>query len=168
MILQNPRLINFLGFVACAAMMAYALYAEHVLYLMPCPLCIFQRIAVITLGSVFLVAALHNARGVGRKVYAGFILLSATAGVIVAGRHVWLQNIPEDQVPTCGPGLEHIIESFPFAEALRLIFTGSGECADVDWSLLGLSMPTWVLIAVVVLGVAGIWNNVRAPHRESF
>ena len=142
-------------------MMAYALYAEHVLFLMPCPLCVFQRMAVIALGVVFLLSAMQNPNGMGRNIYAALVAISSAAGVVVAGRHVWLQNMPEDQVPACGPGFGYIFESFPFGEALALIFAGSGECADVDWLFLGLSMPTWVLILFIVIGTAGVWNNVR-------
>ena len=134
--------------------MAYALYAEHVLFLMPCPLCILQRIAVISMGVVFLVSAIHDPTGFGRKIYAALVAIAATAGAVVAGRHVWLQVMPEDQVPACGPGYDYIIESFPFSEALALIFAGSGECADIDWSFLGLSMPAWVLISIIVIGVS--------------
>ena len=94
--------------------------------------------------------------------YTALVLIVAAAGAGVAGRHVWLQNLPADQVPACGPGFDYIIDSFPLSEALALIFTGSGECATIDWQFLGLSMPAWVLIAVVPLGVFGIWNNLRA------
>lgn len=159
--LPEPRLLNLLGFFACSAMMAVALYAEHVLDLMPCPLCVFQRMAVIAMGIIFLVSAIHNPAGVGRKIYAGLLFLAAGAGAVVAGRHVWLQNMPEDQVPACGPGFGYIIDSFPFSEALAMIFTGSGECADIVWHFIGLSMPTWVLISIVVLGSAALWNNLR-------
>jgi disulfide bond formation protein DsbB len=157
----TSRTVNFAGFAACLGMMGYALYAEHVLLLMPCPLCIFQRIAVISLGLIFLVAALHDPRGVGRRLYAVLLLIAATAGAGVAGRHVWLQNLPPDMVPSCGPGFDYIIDSFPLSEALGLIFTGSGECASIDWQFLGMSMPAWVLISIVVVGVAGAWNNLR-------
>jgi disulfide bond formation protein DsbB len=142
-------------------MMAYALYAEHVLYLMPCPLCVFQRIAVIALGVIFLSAALQDPDGIGRKVYALLLAVAAGGGIVVAGRHVWLQNLPEGQVPACGPGFGYIFDSFPFGEALAMIFAGSGECADIDWIFLGLTMPTWVLISIVVIGAAGVWNNLR-------
>jgi len=142
-------------------MMAYALYAEHVLYLMPCPLCVFQRIAVISLGLLFLLAAIHNPAAFGRKIYALLLLIAGGAGVGVAGRHVWLQNLPADEVPSCGPGFDYIIDSFPLADALKMIFSGSGECASIDWSLLGLSMPAWVIIGVSVVTTAGIWNNLR-------
>ncbi|MBT8077063.1 MAG: disulfide bond formation protein B [Gammaproteobacteria bacterium] len=159
--LPNQRVVYLAGFAACAGMMAYALYAEHKLMLMPCPLCVFQRMAVIALGIVFLAAALQNPQSWGRRVYALLIALASAAGISVAGRHVWLQNLPEDQVPACGPGFDYIIDSFPLAEALRVIFSGSGECATVDWQFLGLSMPAWVLIAVAGLGVAGLWNSLR-------
>jgi len=143
--------------------MAYALYAEHVLYLMPCPLCVFQRLAVISLGVIFLLAAIHNPTGKIRNAYATLVVLAAGAGVGVAGWHIYIQNLPADEVPSCGPGFDYIMDTFNFGEALRMIFTGSGECASIDWSFLGLSMPAWVVISVSVIGVAGIWNNLRKP-----
>jgi disulfide bond formation protein DsbB len=161
MTLSARRQLNVAGFLACVAMMAYALYAEHVLLMAPCPLCVFQRLAVISLGFIFLAAALHDPVGAGRRVYAVLILIAAGAGAGVAGRHVWLQNLPADEVPSCGPGFDYIIDSFPLADALKLIFTGSGECASVDWQLLGLSMPAWVLIALILIGAFGVWNNLR-------
>lgn len=157
----DRRGLNVAGFVACAGLMAYALYAEYGLLLEPCPLCVFQRMAVAALGAVFLVAALHNPAGRARFIYAGFVGLAGAAGIAVAGRHVWLQSLPADRVPACGPGFDYIIDSFPFLEALRLIFSGSGECANVDWQFLGLSMPAWVLISFVLLGALGLWNNLR-------
>jgi len=159
--IPGRRPLNLAGFIACAGLMAYALYAEYGLLLTPCPLCVFQRMAVIALGLVFLVATLHNPSGFGRYVYTALLAIAAGAGVGVAGRHVWLQNLPPDQVPSCGPGFDYIIDSFPLADALKLIFTGSGECASVDWQFLGLSMPTWVVISVTVIGLSGLWNNLR-------
>lgn len=157
----STRQLNLAGFLACAGMMAYALYAEHVLMLMPCPLCVFQRMAVISLGIVFLVAAIHDPAAQGRRVYAVLVLAAGGAGIGVAGRHVWLQNLPADEVPSCGPGFEYIMDSFPLSDALKMIFTGSGECATIDWQFLGLSMPAWVVISVSVITVAGLWNNLR-------
>ena len=162
MTLPNRRMMNLAGFVACAGLMAYALYAQYGLELDPCPLCVLQRIAVIGLGVVFLIATLHNAAGFGSRVYGGLLGIVTAFGVIVAGRHVWLQSLPPDQVPACGPGLGYMLDTFPLGEALKMVFTGSGECANVDWQFLGLSMPTWVLIAVLGLGGIGIWNNFRA------
>lgn len=162
MILPNKRLLNLAGFLACAGMMAFALYAQYVLLLEPCPLCVFQRIATILLGTVFLVAALHDPGRIGGRVYATLILIVAGCGVGVAGWHVYLQNLPADKVPGCGPGFEYIMSNFALFDALGLIFKGSGECADVVWRLFGLSMPTWVIIGLGGLGVYGIYNNLRS------
>ena len=161
MTLPNKRLLNLAGFLACAGMMGFALYAQYVLLLDPCPLCVFQRIATILLGIVFLLAALHGPDRFGARVYSFLILLTAGGGVAVASWHVNLQNLPADQVPTCGPGFEYIMSNFALFDALGLIFKGSGECADVMWRLFGLSMPTWVIIGLGGLGIVGIWNNLR-------
>jgi len=161
MTLPNRRLLNFAGFLACAGMMGFALYAQYVLMLEPCPLCVFQRVATIGLGLVFLVAALHDPGRVGSRVYGLFVALFAGFGVAVAVWHVRLQNLPADEVPSCGPGFEYLMENFPLFDALSLIFKGSGECAEVAWRLLGLSMPSWVIIGLGGLGFAGLWNNLR-------
>ena len=161
MTLPSRRLLNLAGFLACAGMMGFALYAQYVLLLDPCPLCVFQRIATISLGAVFLVAALHGPGRVGARVYAAFIVLTAGFGVGVATWHVRLQNMPSDEVPGCGPGFEYIMDNFALFDALSMIFKGSGECADVLWRMLGLSMPSWVIIGLGGLLVAGVWNNLR-------
>ena len=161
MTIPGIRQCNLAGFLVCVCMMAYALYAEHYMLLTPCPLCVFQRMAVIALGIIFLVVTLHNPSGWGRRVYAVLILAAAGAGIGVAGRHVWLQSLPPDQVPSCGAGYDYIMDTLPLGAALSAIFTGSGECATIDWQFLGLSMPAWVLLSLAVVGSAGIWNNLR-------
>ena len=158
-LLRNKRQLNFAAFAACAAMMAYALYSQHYLLLDPCPLCIFQRVAVVALGIVFLLAAIHNPGRLGSAVYALLVAAAALAGAGVAGRHVWLQNLPPDKVPACGPGLDFMLDAFPFAEVLNMVLSGSGECAETSWVFLGLTMPAWVFIAVVLLGIAGVIIN---------
>jgi disulfide bond formation protein DsbB len=145
------RTAGLLGFLICTGLISYALYAEHRLGLEPCPLCVLQRIAVIATGAVFLAATLHGPTGAGRWVYGLAAFLSAAAGAGVAARHVWLQSLPADQVPACGPGYDYMMDAFPFAEALKMIFSGSGECAQVDWTFLGQSMPVWTLVAFVGL-----------------
>jgi disulfide bond formation protein DsbB len=159
--LQNRRVLNLVGFIGCAGLMAYALFAQHGLQLDPCPLCILQRLAVIALGLLFLLAAVQNPGRVGAAVYAALLALVTAAGAGVAGRHVWLQNLPPDKVPACGPGLDFMLEAFPLAEALQMVLSGSGECAEVSWSLLGLSMPAWVLIVICAAGLYGIIINLR-------
>ena len=142
-------------------MMGFALYAQYALLLDPCPLCVFQRIATIALGLVFLLATLQNPGQISGRIYAFLILLTAGFGVGVASWHVYLQSLPADKVPGCGPGFEYIMGNFALFDALDLIFKGSGECADVVWQLLGLSMPTWVIIGLGGLGIYGIYNNLR-------
>ncbi len=161
MTLPNKRLLNIAGVLICAGMMGFALFAQHVLFLDPCPLCILQRIAVILIGLVFLIAAIHNPGISGGRFYAVFAGLFAAAGTGVAAWQVYLQNLPPDEVPACGPGLEYMVENFPLKDALSMIFKGSGECAEVAWRLFGLSMPTWVVIGLSGLGIAGIWNFLR-------
>lgn len=157
----NPRILNLAGFLACVGLLAYAYYAQFHLGLEPCPLCIFQRVGVIAVGIFFLLAAIHGPAKTGRRIYGALIALAALAGGAVAAWHVYLQQLPPDQVPACGPGLDYMMDVFSFGETLRMVFAGSGECALSDWSFLGLSMPAWVLIAFVMLGVSGIWNNWR-------
>ncbi len=159
--LPGKRQLNLLAFAACAGLMAYALYAQYQLLLEPCPLCVFQRMSVIGMGIFFLIAGIHNSPGSSSRVYAALIGLISAAGAVVAGRHVWLQHLPADEVPTCGPGFNYIMDSFPLAEALSMIFKGSGECADIDWVFLGLSMPAWTLVWIVGRGGFGILANLR-------
>jgi disulfide bond formation protein DsbB len=161
----RPRAANLAGALACAALMAYALYAQHVLGFEPCPLCIFQRVGVIALGVVFLLAALHPAGPAGRRVWALLVALAALGAGGVAGRHLWLQSLPPERVPACGPGLEFMLEAFPLREVIGTVLSGSGECASVDWQLLGIPMPGWVLIAVATLGLAGFAVNWAAGRR---
>ena len=157
--LTSWRAGNLAAFLACAAMMGFALFSQYVWGLEPCPLCIFQRMALIALGGVFLLAGLHAAGPIGRVVYALLVAVTALAGIGVAGRHVWLQNLPKDQVPACGPGLDFMMDTFPLFEVLNMVLSGSGECAEVSWRFFGLTMPTWTLICFVVLGAWGVWLN---------
>jgi protein dithiol:quinone oxidoreductase len=149
---RQRRWLNSLGLAAVIGLMSYALYAQHVLGLEACPLCIFQRIALLSVGLVFAVAALHAPRGAGARVYAVLGVLASLTGVGISGWHVRLQNLPPAEVPACGPGLGYMLDAFPLADTLKMVFTGSGECAEVNWAFLGLSMPAWVLVWFVALG----------------
>lgn len=159
------RRLNMAGFMICLLLIAAVYYLQFVQGMEPCPLCIFQRIAVAGLGVVFLLAALHNPRGAGRYGYAVAVAAVAAVGAAIAGRHVWLQSLPPDQVPSCGPGLNYLLDTFPLFDAIALVLRGSGECAEVD-TLLGLSIPLWSLLAFIGLGLAGfVINLAGAPRR---
>ena len=158
---MTTRSGNLIGFLACAALLAYAYYAQFVMHLEPCPLCIFQRIGVFALGLVFLIAAAHDPSGRGRRVYALLLLLAALATIGVAARHLYIQNLPPGSVPSCGASLDFMLKIFSLSEVLVKVLTGSGECAKITWRFLGLAMPAWVLICATGLGAYGLWVNLR-------
>ena len=150
-----------LAFIASIGLMGTALYLQHSLNLEPCPLCIFQRVFVMAIGAVALLGALHNPARVGRVLYASLIGLLALGGGAVATRQVWLQHLPADQVPECGPSLDYMLEAFPLNQTLQLVFKGSGECAAVEWTLLGFSIAEWMLVVfagflVYAIGLASL------------
>ena len=145
------RVLCCLALLVSIALIGIALYMEHRWNLEPCPLCVLQRLCVLLLGSIALLGLLHNPQQLGKKVYAGLAMLPTTAGIVLAARHVWLQNLPKDQLPACGPGLEFILNTFPLFDALKIIFTGSGECGDTQWVFLGLTIPGWTLVIFAVM-----------------
>ena len=165
--ISRRRVGNGLGFLACAALIGYALYAEHVLGLAPCPLCIFQRIAVIAVGLIFLIATLHGPARIGSRIYGSLIALAALGGIGIAARHIWIQAQPPGTVAACGADLDYMLEIMPLNEVLATVFTGSGECGTVDWTLLGLSMPWWVAISLAVLAIYGLVVNLTALTTRS-
>ena len=159
------RVANGLGVAAVVGLMSYALYAQHIVGLEACPLCILQRMAMIALGLVFAAAALHAPVGAGARAYAVLGALAALTGLGISGWHVRIQNLPPAEVPACGPGFDYLMDAFGWLGGLRMIFTGSGECAVVNWTFLGLSMPAWVFIWFVALGalvVRANWSRLRS------
>ena len=157
----NPRLV-FLGIAAVAAIsMAFAYYLEHQLELVPCPLCMTQRAFVVLTGVIALLAALHNPAGWGRRLYGGLCTLAAITGGAVAARHVWLQHLPEDEVPACGPSLEYMLDTLPFSETISLVMMGDGNCAETVWTLFGFSIPEQTLALFIVLIAVSVWQTLR-------
>jgi protein dithiol:quinone oxidoreductase len=153
------RRLNLLGLAACLGLLGYAWYAQAVLGLEPCPLCIFQRIGVAATGLLFLLAALHQPKAWGARVYGGLIMIAAVITIGVAARHLWIQHLPEGSVPACGATLSYMLQIFNLADVIRKVLTGSGECARITWTMLGLSMPAWVIFAAAALGVFGLFAN---------
>ncbi len=149
MIIKSLRFTFFIGFLLTLGMMATALFMQYFMKLEPCPLCIAQRVVVIALGIVFLIAFLHNSKSWGVRVYGLILSLLSLLAYVVAGRHTWLQHLPEDRIPECGPGLEFWMNHLPAIDVVQKVFQGSGECATVVFSFLGLSIPEWSLIAFI-------------------
>ena len=150
-LLPPRRIAYFLAFFVCAILICYALYLQYVEGLEPCPLCVFQRICVIIMGVVFLIAGFHHPGRLGATAYALLLLLAGGAGIAFAGRQVWLQSLPPDQVPTCSMGLNYMLDTLPFADVLKKVFEGSGECAEKTWEFLHLSLAGWMLVFFIAM-----------------
>ena len=159
--LPSPRLTNGLIAGLCIVAMLFAFYLDRVLGLVPCPLCMTQRVLLAGCGVFALVAFAHGPGLVGHRVYAVLAGLFALGGAGVAGRHVWLQHLPEDMVPACGPGLAYMLETFPLSETLELILMGDGNCAEVVWTFMGLSIPEQTLLLFTALVVVVGWQLFR-------
>ncbi len=156
------RVVSGFLFLACVVGMAFALFLEHNNGLEPCPLCIFQRVGLMAMGLFALIAFLHNPKSnVLKRIYT----LLATAGigwsVGVAARQVWLQHLPKDQVPSCGPGLDYLVDALPMQTVLKEVLSGSGECAVVDWTFLGQSLAVWSLVFFSFLAIICLWQLFR-------
>jgi disulfide bond formation protein DsbB len=164
-LLDRPRL-PFLALAAVVfALLGFGLYLQHYKGLSPCPMCIMQRYAFLLVGVVALLAGTHGSTGPGRRVWGALIGLIALAGAGVAARQSWIQRYPPE-IPECGPGLEYLVDSFPLTELLPMIFQGEGECTAVDWSLLGLSIANWSLVALLCTLIFALCIMLRRPARR--
>ena len=162
LVIKHPRSAFALIGLVCASFIGYALYLQHFEYQDPCPLCLVQRGCYLIIMFASIAAAVHarhfNAYGWGAAA-------GALTGAGVAARQVWLQHLPKDQVPACGPDLYYMIDNFPLAKMLGLLFKGSGQCAEVTWRFLGLSIAEWSLLWFVLFLVAGIALAIRTNQR---
>ena len=150
--LPTPRALHVSGFIVCVGSLLIAvLFMEMHLGLAPCPLCILDRVVLGVMALVFLVAVAHNPAAGGQRAYAGMNFVFAVVGVALAARHVQLQNLPPGKTPDCTPGLGYMLETFPLTKTLSTIFNTSGECAEIGWRFLGLTIPQQTLLLFVVL-----------------
>lgn len=165
--LRHYRWLNLLGFLGCVGGLAFALYLQHFRGYEPCPFCIFQRVAMLATGLVFLAAALHGPRAAGRWGYAIIAAVSASVGAGIAARHVWLQNLPPDQVPACGPTLDYLLDMMPLQDVVMTVLRGDGNCAKIDAQWLGISLPGWTLIAFIALALFALLTPVLAKSSRT-
>ncbi len=164
--LLGYRFFNLLLVAGAVVGMGFAWYLQEYQHLDPCPLCIFQRVGLISMGVFALIAFVHHPRHIWlRRMYSLLAFLGISWSVGVASRHVWLQHLPPEDVPACGPGLDYWMDTFPMNEVVRKVLHGSGECAKVDWTFLGWSLPHWSLLFFLGLAVIALWQLVR-PHHE--
>ncbi len=145
------RIMTALPALFCAGLLGYAYYVEYVDFLIPCNLCILQRVVFFAIGVLFLLAAIKPALGWGRKVFGGLLVITTGIGIAISGRHVWMQGLPAEEVPDCGPSLGMMLEYDGWLSALSKVLTGSGSCAEISWELWGLSMPFWAMLCFIGL-----------------
>jgi len=159
--IMSTRLAYALGSLVCLGLLVFALYLQYVEHQEPCPLCILQRIVFLAMMLLFIVAAVHGPGRRGATGYSTVIALLGLVGTAIATRHVWLQHLPADQVPACGPGLEYLLKKLPLTDVLGKVLAGSGECAEVGWTFLGLSIAGWSLVWFVVLALYAVYVAVK-------
>ena len=161
--MSSTRLFYLALFLTGTMLLGYGYYLEFVDGLEPCPLCIFQRIAYFAVIVIAFIGLVHGPKEIGLKLYDSLIALSAITGGAIAARQVWLQHLPPDKVPECGPGLDFMLEVFPLTEALKMVLSGSGECAEVVWTFLTLSIAEWSLLCFSVFTIAVLihpWKHI--------
>ncbi len=165
--MYNSRKFFIVIFTICIGLLIFGLYLEHVHGLEACPLCIFQRIAYTVIIFIALIGAIHNPRNLLQIIYKLLVVISSITGATIAGRQIWLQHLPPELVPECGPGLDYMFNVFPFREALKMIFTGSGECAEVKWRFIGLSIAEWSLIMFIGIFIATILSIYTSRYKNA-
>ena len=161
----TPRIWNICIVVCCAALLGFAYYNQYVDYLDPCPLCIFQRVVFFCMGIIAFLAVIHNPARLGQRIYGWLLVIGASIGTLIAGRHIWLQSLPPGEVTESGPGLNYMLDDFPLTEVLSTVLRGSGSCAEVIWSFLGMSMPMWTFAWYVGLGFVTLWMVYRPSNQ---
>lgn len=145
--------MSLVGALICASLLGYAYYLQYFEGQDPCPLCLVQRFFYYGILFALAAGALHGPGRKGAIAYSLAALVFAAGGIATAARHVWLQHLPPDQVPACGPDLVFMLENLPFARVLQLLLRGSGQCAEVHWRFLGLSIAEWSLAWFVAFAV---------------
>lgn len=163
----TSRLLFGLGFFSILGLLLFSLYLQYGLALEPCPLCVTQRVLFIAVAVMFLACFVHGPGKVGTLFYATFGLVFSGLGLATASRQLWLQNLPDDQVPACGPSLEYMLEAFPLTETLSVMIRGSGNCAEVQWDFLGLTIPGWSAVAFAGFSLLCVFVMARTMLAKS-
>ena len=158
---MNRRLFAA-GALVCAALLGFGYYLQFVRGLEPCPLCLVQRGFFYLVLGTFLIAAIHGPGRTATRIYSAIAILFAGGGAAIASRQVWLQHLPADKVPQCGPDLFFMLDNFPLSQTLQKLVAGTGECAAVDWTFLGLSIAGWSLAWFVALALYAAWLAFRS------
>ena len=159
------RVLYLAGFLVICSLMAFGFYLQYVKHQEPCPLCMVQRLIFIAMLVLFLLATVQGPKRIGSRIYALLISLLSLAGVAVAMRHIWIQHLPPDQVPACGPDLDYMLDTMPLARVFKELLHGSGECAAHGWTLFTLGIPEWSLLCYLALGSWSVLIALKKPSR---
>ena len=157
----TSRVAFALPAMICAALLGFGYYLQYARGLDPCPLCLVQRGFFYAVMAISLLGALHGPGRIGTVLWSIALFLFSAGGAAAAGRQVWLQHLPPDKVPACGPDLFFMLENFPLMQTVQKLIKGTGECAAVDWTFLGLSIAEWALGWFVLFGFYAIWFAMR-------
>ena len=162
MTMKNDRLLFALPALAAAGLLAFGYYLQYFQDQDPCPLCLVQRGFYFLFLLIFAALALHNpSKRLAKNAYCIAALAAALGGGAVAGRQVWLQHLPADKVPACGPDLFFMMKNLHLRRTLEKLFAGSGQCAEVNWKFLGLSIAEWSLAWFALLALYALWLAFR-------
>lgn len=157
-LLYSPRILFFILALFSVIGTAYALYLQQVLFLLPCNLCILQRIGLWVMGLFSLVFAIINPQKKWLKVGVwGLSFVGILWSFGVALRHSFMIWFPPDETPSCGAGFDYLLDTVPVLEALKIVLSSPGNCLDVSWTLFGLSIPEQSLIFFAGLALGHLW-----------
>ena len=160
----SPRLRLAAIALVSLGLLGFGAILQQWKHIEPCPMCIMQRYAFLAVGVIALVGALQNPARMGQKIYSVLIVLAAGTGLGIGARQSWLQWFPP-KFMECGPDLEYLLNSFPLGQALPKIFAGSGDCSQVDWTFLGLSIANWAVIWFAIFIVAAVTVLLQRKRR---
>jgi len=155
------RFISLYAFLLAVGLLGFAGFMQLSMAMQPCPLCIMQRLIVAAIGLLFIAGIFHVPLSRNRKIYNGVILLFSILGILVSSRHIYLQHLPTGKAPTCGPGFNFLFQNLPTTDAIKMMFMGSGECSEVHWHFLGLTIPEWTFIFFIIFAGLAIYQMIR-------
>ncbi|MGU9977677.1 MAG: disulfide bond formation protein B [Candidatus Oxydemutatoraceae bacterium WSBS_2016_MAG_OTU14] len=154
---MSPRTLLLVGASVCTLSLLFAyFYLEKTLGLAPCPLCVFDRLVFALLAIFFFIGFIHNPQQLGQRLYASLAIVLSAIGIGLAARHIYLQNLPPDKVPGCLPDLGFMLDEFPLLETIQTVLSSAGECAEIDWTLLGMTIPQQTLLVFILVAVLSL------------
>ncbi|SBS40398.1 Disulfide bond formation protein B [Marinomonas spartinae] len=151
--------------LAAFALLGVAFYMEYQMGLEPCPLCMLQRIVFFFIGLVSIFSAL-TANEKRRQWFSVTVVVLSLMGAALSIRHLYLQHLPVDDLPACMPGLSYMISAFPWQSVARAMIMGTGDCGEVVWTFLGVSIPGWTLVMFALMAIVNVWIAFRSGKQD--